>query len=117
MTPSLHLQQRGLGMLGFLFLLSVCGLAAALGLKLLPAYMEYYSIQTTVARIAQDPMMQTERDMRVAFDRQMQVDNIHTVSGRDLSISGQHLSLAYQKTVPLTETMTLQIDFVAENTP
>jgi len=115
---SFHSQhQYGLGLFGFLVVLSLFGILGSVGLKMLPAYMEYYSIQTTVNRIANDQMMQSERDMRVAFDRQMQVDNIDTVSGRDLSISGKQVSLQYQKKIMLTDNMTLVIDFATENTP
>ncbi len=117
MTSFYPSHQRGLGMLGFILLLSLFGIAGSVGLKMLPAYMEFYSIQTTLKRIAHDQMLQTERDVRVAFDRQMQVDNIHTVSGRDLLISGKQVSLQYQKKITLTDTMTLVIDFAAENTP
>lgn len=113
---SAHTQQ-GLGMLGFLLVLAAFGILGSVVLKALPSYMEYYSIQSTVNRISHDPLLQGDSDIRTAFDRQMQVDGIRTVKGRELQISGHAVSVFYQKQIPLTESMTLLIDFNASSQP
>lgn len=105
--------QHGIGFIGFLLVLTAFGILGLVALKALPAYMEYFSIQSTINRIAHDPLLQSEQDMRTAFDRQMQVDSIKDVSSRELEISAGAVVMRYQKKIPLTETMSLLIDFDA----
>ncbi|MGQ2965353.1 DUF4845 domain-containing protein [Methylophilus sp.] len=105
--------QHGLGVLGFLLVLTAVGIIGMVGLKALPSYMEYFSIQSTINRIAHDPMLQSDADMRTAFDRQMHVDMITTVHGRDLNVVGRSVAVRYQKNIPLTDTISLLIDFDA----
>lgn len=110
-------QQQGMGLLGFLLVLTAFGILGLVGLKAMPSYMEFYSIQATVNRLAHDPLLQNEHDIRTAFDRQMQVDGIHDMNGRDLIVSHDSVSMQYQKKIPLTETLTLLIDFDAGSKP
>lgn len=109
--------QHGIGLLGFLLVLTAFGILGMVALKALPSYMEYYSIQATVNRIAHDPLLQNDSDIRKAFDRQMQVDSIREFTSRDLDVSGGVVSMRYQKKIPLTDTMTLLIDFDASSKP
>jgi hypothetical protein len=109
--------QHGIGLIGFLLVLTAFGILGMVALKALPSYMEFFSIQSTVNRIAHDSMLQNDSDIRKAFDRQMQVDSIHEVNGHDLEISGGVVAMRYQKKVPLTDTMTLLIDFDATSKP
>jgi hypothetical protein len=105
--------QHGLGLLGFLLVLTAVGILGMVALKALPSYMEYFSIQSTVNRVAHDPMLQSDADIRAAFDRQMHVDMIKTVQGSDLNVVGGLVAVRYQKTIPLTDTISLLIDFDA----
>jgi hypothetical protein len=116
-TYSKRSHQHGIGLIGFLLVLTAFGILGTVALKALPAYMEYYSVQSTVNRIAHDPLLQSDSDIRTAFDRQMQVDSIHDMSGRDLDISGGVVAMRYQKKIALTDTMTLLIDFDAASKP
>ncbi|HWU65816.1 MAG TPA: DUF4845 domain-containing protein [Methylophilus sp.] len=109
--------QHGIGLIGFLLVLTAFGILGMVALKALPSYMEFFSIQSTVNRIAHDPMLQNDSDIRKSFDRQMEVDSIHEVTGRDLEISGGVVAMRYQKKVPLTDAMTLLIDFDATSKP
>jgi hypothetical protein len=105
--------QHGLGLIGFLLVLTAVGILGMVGLKALPSYMEYFSIQSTVNRIAHDPKLQSDADIRAAFDRQMRVDMIKDVHGRDLNISNGVVGVRYERTIPLTESISLLIDFDA----
>lgn len=117
MNDSKSAHQHGIGLIGFLLVLTAFGILGTVALKALPSYMEYYSIEATVNRIAHDPLLQNDSDMRTAFDHQMQVDSIREVTGRDLDISGGTVAMRYQKKIPLTDTMTLLIDFDATSKP
>jgi hypothetical protein len=105
--------QHGLGMFGFLLVLTAVGILGMVGLKAIPSYIEYFSIQSTVNRLAHEPVQKSDSEIRTAFDRQMNVDMIHDVSGRDLEISAGVVAVRYQKKIPLTDTISLLIDFDA----
>lgn len=107
--------QTGLGVMGLLLVLTAFGILGIVGLKAIPAYIEFYTIETTIKRIAIDPMMQTDNDRRAAFDRQMQVDYIKTLQGRDLLIGNGLITVQYEKRIPLLSNVTLLIDFDASS--
>lgn len=117
MTHAKRFHQNGIGLIGFLLVLTAFGVLGTVALKALPAYVEYFSIQATVNRIAHDPMLQNDSQIRTAFDRQMQVDSIRDVTGRDLDIGSGSVSVRYQKKLALTDSMTLLIDFDAASKP
>lgn len=115
MTFSKNSTQHGIGLIGFLLVVTAFGILGIVGLKALPAYMEYYTIQSTVNRIGHDPLLQNDSDVRRAFDHQMQVEGIRDMTSRDLDISGGVVAMRYQKKISLTETITLLIDFDASS--
>ncbi|HEY0906864.1 MAG TPA: DUF4845 domain-containing protein [Methylophilus sp.] len=107
--------QTGAGLIATLLVLSAFGILGMVALKALPAYIEFFTIQTTVKRIASDPLLQTDMARREAFDRQMRVESIRDLSGRDLEISPGQIAVHYQKKIPLTTHISLVIDFDASN--
>ena len=48
-------KQGGLSLLGFLVVLAVVGFAAYVGMKLFPMYQEYYSVQSAMKGLANEP--------------------------------------------------------------
>lgn len=107
--------QQGLGLIGLLLILSAVGILGGVALKALPSYIEFFTIQTTVKRIAHDQMLQSDAQRREAFDHQMHVEMIKDVKGRDLEISNGVIAVQYQKSIALTDTMHLLIDFNASS--
>lgn len=108
-------RQNGLGLVGFLLVLTAFGILGMVMLKALPSYIEYFSIQSTVNRIAHDPMLQTHDERRKSFDRQMQVDSIDTVNGNDLELTNGAVAIHYQKKIALIDNVSLLIDFEAHS--
>ena len=48
-------KQSGLSLVGFLVVLAVVGFAAYVGMKLFPMYQEYYSVQSAMKGLANEP--------------------------------------------------------------
>ena len=48
-------KQSGLSLVGFLVVLGVVGFAAYVGMKLFPMYQEYYSVQSAMKGLANEP--------------------------------------------------------------
>ncbi len=114
MSTAVYLQssrrqrQRGLSLLGLLFVGIVIACAVMLGAQIAPSAIEYQAIRKAVrsARVEASPPA-----IRAAFDRTASVDYISSISGKDLDIAqvsdrrgggqGYRVSFAYQKEIHL----------------
>jgi len=106
-------RQRGLSIIGLIFIgLIVVGLLA-LGFKTVPAVVEYIAIERAVQKIKNEGS--TVGEIRAAFDRHATIDDITSISARDLDITKDGdqivISYAYEKKIPVLENVSLVIDF------
>jgi hypothetical protein len=109
--------QRGLGFAGVLVLLVGIVFFAILGMKLAPAYIEYFSVKKAVTGMIESGELRnaTVGDVRKAFDRRAVVDDITSIEGKDLEISKDGneivLEFAYEKRIPIFYNISVLIDF------
>lgn len=114
-------KQKGVTFVGMVLVAIVVVIVAILGLRLVPAYIEYQTVKHAMKQIATDPELKgaTAAQVRNSFVRHAAVDNIAVVSADDLDIStegGQvSVSAAYAKKVPLFGNINFCIDFVAKS--
>jgi len=106
-------RQRGLSLVG-LFLVGIILVALiALGFRVVPAVVEYIAIERAVQKIKNEGS--TVRELQAAFDRHATIDDITSISSRDLDITKEGdrivISYAYAKKVPITDNVSLVIDF------
>ena len=106
-------RQRGLSLVG-LFLVGIIVVALiALGFRVVPAVVEYIAIERAVQKIKNEGS--TVRELQAAFDRHATIDDITSISSRDLDITKEGdrivISYAYAKKVPITDNVSLVIDF------
>ena len=106
--------QRGFTLFGLLFWAIVIGMLALLGMRVLPALNEYFTIKRTVNKITTEGT--TVPEIRIAFDKQKQIEySITTISGKDLSITKENdkvvVSFAYDKEIELMNPVFLLIKF------
>lgn len=111
--------QRGVGMLAIVVGCIVIVIGAIGGLKIAPAYIEYFQIKKSVIAVAQGGALGSVAEVRSAFDKRAQVDDITTITSQDLEISkdGGELvvSFAYLKKIPLFSNVSLLIEFAGGN--
>lgn len=109
--------QRGVSMLGILFICVAIVLVAIGALKVVPTYMEFRSIKA--AAIAARDGGKTVVDIQKAFDRYANVNDITTISGKDLEISkeGNDIIVAfkYEKKVPLFANVSVLIEYAGSS--
>ena len=112
-------KQRGMTFIGLVFVIAGIVFVAVIGMKLLPAYMEYMSVKKAITKIAKEPTFasMSNKDIVDTFDRSATIDNISVVKGRDLDItkdeSGTVVSVEYQTIVPLVANVSALLDFEA----
>lgn len=113
-------RQRGVSMGGLLVGAAIFIVLALLGMKIAPAYLEYSAVKKAVTGIVQGGEAKgTVNDIRRAFDRRAQVDDIAVITSQDLDISKEGgdvvISFAYPKKIPLFSNVSLYIDFAGNS--
>lgn len=100
-------KQRGITMLGFLITLCLVIFFAYCAMKIVPMYIEYYSVKKALASIASDAQAAdaTKEKIRANFARHMQIDYVATVKPEMLKIestdTGYNLIMNYERREPL----------------
>jgi hypothetical protein len=112
-----------MGFAGVLALLIAIVFVAIIGMKLVPAYIEYYTIKSAITAITQSGELRnaTVADVRKAYDRRANVDDITAVRPGDLEVTKDGneivIAFAYEKRVPLFYNISLLIDFASSTKP
>ena len=92
---------------------------AMIGMKLGPSYLEFAAIKKAVVAIAQDKAGGTVAEVRKTFDARATIDDISTVTSKDLEVTkdgGQLvITAAYRKEIPLVSNLGVYIDFRASS--
>jgi hypothetical protein len=111
--------QRGVTLMGLLITGIVVIFVAIGGLKIAPAYIEYFKVKKAVVAIAQTNVGGTVADVRRSFDLRAAVDDIDVITGKDLEVSkdGNELvvSASYTKQIPLFGNISIVINFAASS--
>jgi len=106
-------RQRGLSLIGLIFFGMIAVALLMLGFKIVPAAVEYIAVERAVQKIKNEGS--TVGDIRAAFDRYATIDDITSISGRDLDITKEGdqvvVSYAYEKRIPVMDHVWLVIDF------
>ena len=116
-------RQQGLGFAGVIILLIAIVFIAIIGMKLVPAYIEYFTIKKAITGMTQSGELRggSVADVRKAFDRRAAVDDITALRPEDLEISKEGteivVSFAYEKRVPLFYNISVLIDFAGSSRP
>ncbi|UCH46835.1 MAG: DUF4845 domain-containing protein [Betaproteobacteria bacterium] len=96
-------RQQGVTVVGMIFIAAGIVFVVIMALKLVPAYIEYATIQNHLRELARAPDTRnaSPREIMAAFNRRAQIDGIASVNGRDLDISregGEVILSAYYET-------------------
>jgi hypothetical protein len=110
-------KQSGMSMYLVMFLFVIAGGGSLLALKVIPHYLEYSAVKRAVitAAASEAGRAGTVSEIRKAFDRAANVDNIKVLNGNDLEIAKDGtetvVSAAWTAKIPLVANWTLVIEF------
>lgn len=111
--------QQGATLLGMLIVGIIIVFVAIVGLKITPAYIEYYTLKKAIVAIAQSNSRSTVAEVRYAFQLRSAIDNIDVIGAKDLDITKEGnevvISVAYPKRIPLFGNVNIVIDFAASS--
>ena len=114
-------RQRGVTFVGMVFIAGLIVFAAIVGLKLIPAYIEYATVVNHLREIAHSPDARgaSPRDIQTMFKKRAQIDAIEVVKADDIEVEkeGDQVTLraAYSTKIKLFGNLSACIDFVASS--
>ena len=114
-------RQRGLSMLGFLFVAAVVVTCVMVGFRVLPAYIEYYSVQKALEQALADAKdLNSAAEVRKAFQKRADAGYIESVSGRDIDVvkakNEVTASASWTRKLPMVANVSLWLEFEATAT-
>lgn len=114
-------KQKGMGFLGTLLIIIAAIVLLITGMRVAPAYIEYFAVKNILRSMAGSAEVQggNPKEIRNAFDKRASIDNISSVKGEDLDINkggnGTVVSAAYTFKTPLVANVSVVIDFTASS--
>ena len=105
-------RQRGMTLIGMLLLLILIGFVAVIAMKVVPMYVQYYSIKSTIESVRKESVSSmTTVDIQNAIQKRFDTGYVENVKAKDLKIrnvpGGKALDLVYQDERELFEGMGL----------
>jgi Tfp pilus assembly protein PilE len=110
-------KQRGVSLTGLIITLAVLGFLAVMAAKLLPAYIEYYTVKKMFSAMEQaGDTKGTVRDIRKSYDTRNAIEDVKAVKGEDIEITKEGgetvLTATWSAKVPLVSNASACLDFV-----
>jgi hypothetical protein len=114
-------KERGLTIIGFLLVAAVTIIFVAVGARMVPAYIEYYSIEKSLEKSLADVKDPTVvGDVRKSFTKYIQTDYIDSVNASDVDVQkvGNEVtaSVAWSRKLHMVGNVSLYLDFEATAT-
>jgi hypothetical protein len=110
-------KQRGISLSGLIFWLAIGGFLAVMAAKLLPAYVEYFSVKKMFATMEQaGDLKGTVREIRRSFDTRNAIEDVKSVRGEDLEVTKEGgetvITATWSVKIPMVYNISACLDFV-----
>ena len=116
MTSSLKFSQRGMSFIGLLFVGGVLAVTGVVLAQVVPTAMEYQAVLKAAKKASEGS---TVPEVRSLFDKAASVDNINSISGKDLEVTKENdkvvVSFAYQREIHLAGPAYLTLKYAGQS--
>ena len=95
-------KQRGMTVIGMLLLIIVLAFVALIGMKVVPMYIQMFTVKSTIDSIRKEPQLAQmgATEIQNAIQKRFDIGYVNNITARDLKIrndrSGRVLDLVYQ---------------------
>ena len=95
-------RQRGMTVIGMLLVMIVVAFVALIGMKVVPMYVQYFSIKSTIESIRKEPQVaqMSAQDIQTAIQKRFDIGYVDNIQARDLKIrnerNGRVIDLVYE---------------------
>ena len=79
-------QQKGVTTIGWLIILALIGFFVLLTLRMVPAYMEYYKVVSTLEAMEDESGFENPAQIRDMAERRFDISYVHSITHMDLKI-------------------------------
>jgi Tfp pilus assembly major pilin PilA len=110
-------KQQGMTFIGLVLVIATIIFLAVIGMKVVPAYIEFFGVKKIIKSISNDPKFNemSKQDIITSFDKGANIGYVSVIKGSDLVIakgdSGNVVSATYQVTVPIVANASVLLDF------
>ncbi|MBE9609812.1 DUF4845 domain-containing protein [Chitinilyticum piscinae] len=112
-------KQSGISFVGFIIIAIFVALAAVLAFKVVPAYLEFFTIKKAINSVARDGVGKAPDEIRGSFARHAEIEYIKAVNPQDLVINNSGgalvVSVSYEQVVPVVANVSLLFSFEASS--
>jgi hypothetical protein len=114
-------RQSGLTMISFLFVVVVAVVVTVVGFRVLPAYIEYFSVERALKdTLSEAQELNTPAELRRGFQRRADAGYIESVNARDIDLAkvgnSYVATVAWTRKLHLVSNVSLLIEFEARAT-
>lgn len=99
--------QRGMTGIGMLSILALCGFLLVIVVKLVPAYLEGFKVNSALEGLVSDSRVEGASDSQVKelILKKLQVDDVDSVNAKHISIVSEagkrRVSIEYERRIPM----------------
>jgi len=109
-------KQQGVSLKGLIIVLALLGIGAVTAAKLLPSYLEYFSVKKIFAAMSQNGETRgTIPEVRKAYDIRNAIEDVKSVQSQDLEITREGgdtvVTANWSVKVPIVANISACIDF------
>ena len=109
-------KQDGVSLTGLIVTLAVLGFLAVMAAKLMPSYIEYFTVKKMLASMEQaGDFKLTVREIRKSFETRNAIEDLKNVHGEDLEVTKEGgetvVSVAWSVKVPMVSNISACLDF------
>jgi hypothetical protein len=110
-------KQEGMTFIGLVLVIAALIFLAIIGMKVVPAYIEFFGVKKIINNIGRDPKFNemSKQDIMTAFDKGADIGYVKVIKGSDLVItkgdSGNVVSATYQVVTPIAANASVLLDF------
>ena len=113
-------KERGLSMTGFLFTTIVIIIVALVAFRVVPSYIEFFTVQKALDQTMQEVTQPTASEIRRSMDRRLSADYVDSVRSSDVLIGREGNSivatLSWQKVLHMIGNASILLEFEARST-
>ena len=119
MQKAINSKQAGMTFIGLVLVIAAVIFLAIIGMKVVPAYIEFSSVKNAIKYVAKDAAFATmsKKEIASAFDKSASTGYITVIKGSDLIIekteTGNVVTAEYQVTIPIVANASVLLDFNA----
>lgn len=116
---NIYVKQRGMTFIGLVLVVAAVIFLAVLGMKMTPAYIEFFGVKKIINKIANEPNFNemSKKEIIEGFNRGADIGYVTVVKGKDLIIekgqSGNVVTAEYQVVIPIVANVSVLLDFNA----